>query len=306
VSESEVPETPPDPSQSAPPPSQAPAAQQPVPSAEIKDDNQLRGAEFKKIMRKPLTWILIVVLAVVIGGAIAAAGFAFFGGIAFLATFLLGILVCFFMADSRAENAFFDAYAKSRGLTRGGSLPGTTNLLRQGDERQTDQFMFGQLSNDCAGAIALYTYTEVSTDSDGNRQETDYPFTVLYAEMPETLKYTQELRVERKSGFKALEGFEDKFRSSERVTLESEAMRDRYEIFVGKEQDPVWVRRFFSPSFIVWLTDAPPKHFFFELQGGSLCCAIPKHRKSADALDEMRDVSLKVVARINEELTESR
>ena len=68
--------------------------------------------------------------------------------------------------------------------------------------------------------------------------------------------------LQRKSGLKALEKFEDTFRRDhERVTLESEAMRERYEIFVKKEQDAIWVRRLFSPSFIVWLTDTPPKKY---------------------------------------------
>ena len=276
-----------------------------VPEAEIKDDNQLRGVEFKKLMRKPLTWILILVLAIC-GGVAGAFVAPFIGGIAFAVCVLIGILIVFAMADSRAEDAFFDHYAKSRGLTRSdASFPAVTNLLRNGDERQTDQYMSGRLSDTCEGAIGLYTYTVVSRDSDGNREETNYPFTVLYTEMPEMLAYVNELRVQNKVGFKALEGFEDKFRSSERVTLESEAMRDRYEIFVGKEQDPVWVRRLFSPTFIVWLTDAPPKKFTFELQDGHLCCAVPKHRKSAEELDQMRDVSLKVVDRLHEEMSQS-
>ena len=276
------------------------------PTTEIKDDNQLRGAEFKKLMKKPLTWILIGGLAIIggIGGAFVA---PFIGGIVFAACIVIGIIIVFAIADSRAEDAFFEHYATSRGLTRSKTnFPSTTNLLRKGDERETNQYMSGKLSDNCDGALGLYTYTVVSTDSDGNREETNYPFTVLYAEMPETVAHLTELRVQRKSGLKALEKFEDKFRGgSERVTLESEAMRDRYEIFVKKDENPVWVRRLFSPTFIVWLTEAPPKKFVFELQDGHLCCAVPKHRKSADELDEMRDVSLKVVDRIREEVRES-
>ena len=82
--------------------------------------------------------------------------------------------------------------------------------------------------------------------------------------LPETSTHLPELLVQRQSGFKSWEKLEDKFRGNlERVTLESEAMRDRYEIFVQKQQDPIWVRRLFSPSFIVWLTDTPPQKFAF-------------------------------------------
>jgi hypothetical protein len=160
----------------------------------------------------------------------------------------------------------------------------------------------GPLAEGIEGTLALYTYTEESTDSDGNRQETDYPFTLTLIDLPETVQHLPEMMVQAKSGFKALEKFEDVFRRKhERVTLESEAMRDRYEIFVGKEQDAVWVRRLFSPSFIVWLTDTPPKKFAFELVGGKLCCFVPKHRDSAEGLDEIVTTGCEVARRLREE-----
>jgi len=271
---------------------------------EIEDANQLRGEEFGKMIRRPVLWVLIVagaaVLAV-IGAAIAGAGLAavgFFIGIA------IGLGIVFAVADSRAEDAFFESYAKSRGLSWQGSgdLERATPLLRKGDERKANEIFTGPLADDIDGTLALYTYTEVSTDSDGDRTETNYPFTLILVDLPETVAHLPELLVQRKSGFKALEGLEDKFRRKhERVTLESEAMRDRYEIFVGKEQDEVWVRRLFSPSFIVWLTDAPPKHFAFELVDGKLCAFVPKHRDSIDGLDEIVDVGCEISRRLRDE-----
>ena len=271
---------------------------------EIEDANQLRGEEFGKMIRRPTLWVLIVagaaVLAV-IGAAIAGAGLAavgFFIGIA------IGLGIVFAVADSRAEDAFFESYAKSRGLSWQGSgdLERATPLLRKGDERKANEIFTGPLADDIDGTLALYTYTEVSTDSDGDRTETNYPFTLILVDVPETVAHLPELLVQRKSGFKALEGLEDKFRRKhERVTLESEAMRDRYEIFVGKEQDEVWVRRLFSPSFIVWLTDAPPKHFAFELVDGKLCAFVPKHRDSIDGLDEIVDVGCEISRRLRDE-----
>ena len=271
---------------------------------EIEDANQLRGEEFGKMIRRPVLWVLIVagaaVLAV-IGAAIAGAGLAavgFFIGIA------IGLGIVFAVADSRAEDAFFESYAKSRGLSWQGSgdLERATPLLRKGDERKANEIFTGPLADDIDGTLALYTYTEVSTDSDGDRTETNYPFTLILVDLPETVAHLPELLVQRKSGFKALEGLEDKFRRKhERVTLESEAMRDRYEIFVGKEQDEVWVRRLFSPSFIFWLTDAPPKHFAFELVDGKLCAFVPKHRDSIDGLDEIVDVGCEISRRLRDE-----
>ena len=39
----------------------------------------------------------------------------------------------------------------------------------------------------------------------------------------------------------------------QRLELESEALDKRYEIFYGAEDDEVWMKRLFSPTFIVWL-----------------------------------------------------
>ena len=82
-------------------------------------------------------------------------------------------------------------------------------------------------------------------------------------------------------------------------------MRDKYEIFMGKEEDAVWVRRFFSPSFIVWLTETPPEKFGFELENGYLCAYVPKHRDSAEGLDEMTAIGVEVAKRLREEAAQS-
>lgn len=271
---------------------------------EIENANQLRGEEFGRLVRRPLPWILIVAgaaVTAVVGAALGGTGVAAVG---FLVAVGIGLVIVFVVADHRAENAFYEAYAKSRGLTWQGSgdLERATPLLRKGDKRKADEIFTGPLADDVDGTLALYTYTEVDTDSDGDRTETDYPYTLILLDLPETVAHLPELLVQRKSGFKALEGFEDKFRRKhERVTLESEAMRDRYEIFVGKEQDAVWVRRLFSPSFIVWLTEVPPKKFAFELVDGKLCAFVPKHRDSAEALDEVVETGCAVTRRLREE-----
>jgi hypothetical protein len=271
---------------------------------EIKNANQLRGEEFKKLTRRPLTWILTFIGAVVLAVVGGLLGGGFLAGLGFAAGLVVGLIVTFVVADNRAEDAFYDSFAASHGLTRqgSGSLEGSTPLLRKGDSREANEIFTGPLAEGIDGTLALYTYTEESTDSDGNRSETDYPFTLTLIDLPETVTHLPQLLVQNKSGFKMLEGLEDKFRRKhERVTLESEAMRDRYEIFVEKEQDAVWVRRLFSPSFIVWLTDAPPKKFAFELVDGKLCSFVPKHRDSVDGFEEIMEVSCKVARRLREE-----
>jgi hypothetical protein len=269
---------------------------------EINDANHLRGPLFAQLLERPKTWILIVLL-----GVAGAAGGLFIGPLAALLGLILflliGIGITFWIADHRAEEAFYDAYAESRGLTRQGKgqIGGLTPLLRKGDKQRCDEIFAGPLAEGIEGTLALFVYTVESTDGDGDRTETDYPFTVILTDVPESRAHLPELLVQRQSGLKALEKFEDKFRGKhERVTLESEEMRDRYEIFVGKEQDPIWVRRLFSPTFIVWLTEAPEK-FAFELVDGNLCAFVPKHRDSAEGLDEVRIAGCEVVRRLREE-----
>ena len=119
-------------------------------------------------------------------------------------------------------------------------------------------------------------------------------------------KSVPELFCQRKFGLRALEGFEDAFRrSKERVKLESEALDERYEIFSGKEQDQVWLRRFFSPTFIVWLGEEAPKKFAFELVGGTLCCYVSGHKKSAADLDTVSAATAAVARRLREESGET-
>lgn len=270
--------------------------------SEIKHANELRGAEFKSLTRKTKTWVWTVLLAI----ALAVGGFfvgPLFAAVGFVAGMIVGLLIAFWIADHRAEEAFFDAYAESRGLTRSDAeLPELTPLLRKGDSRKTDELFTGPLNEEFDGSLALYTYTEESRDSDGDKTETNYPFTVVMISIPETVQHIPELMLQRKSGLKALEKFEDAFRGNhERVTLESEAMRDRYEIFVRKDQDAIWVRRLFAPSFIVWLTDTPPEKFAFELVDGNLCAYVPKHRDDVDGFDEIIAVGTAVAKRLRDE-----
>ena len=78
----------------------------------------------------------------------------------------------------------------------------------------------------------------------------------------------------------------------------------KYEIFAGKEQDEVWLRQLFSPTFIVWLTDQAPKKFAFELVDGTLCCYIHGHKDNAADLDMVCAASAAVAKRLHDESVE--
>ncbi len=284
----------------------SPPPQPPQPQV-LDDANDLRGHHFKLLMGRPLTWFLIGGFALL--GAAAGAIFlsAPIGGAVAAGVVVAGILIVFAIADNRAADAFFTAYAKERGLELGGKspLPPATPLLRKGDDRYAERTLSGPIGGGLEGILALYTYEEESTDSKGNRQTNYYRYTVGLVNVPECVAHIPELYCQRKFGFRALEKFEDVFRGSkERVSLESEVLHEKYEIFAGDKQDPVWLRRLFSPTFIVWLTDSAPEKFAFELVGGNLCCYVSGHKEKAADLDVIAAASAAVAKRLREEATE--
>ena len=277
------------------------------PAAAPDDANDLRGYHFKRLLSSRLTWALI--LGFTLAAGIAAAIFvgAAIGGAAALAVFLLSLLIAFVIADSRAEDAFFQVYAQQHGLELGGRapLPAATPLLRKGDDRYAERTLSGPFGDGVEGILALYTYEDETTDSEGNRQTNYYRYTVGLVPVPECAPFVPELYCQRKFGLRALEGLEDVFRrSKERVKLESEVLDEKYEIFAGKDQDANRLRQLFAPTFIVWLTDSAPKKFAFELVDGTLCCYVNGHRKKAEELDEITAAARTVAKRLREEAAE--
>jgi hypothetical protein len=271
------------------------------------DANDLRGFHFKRLLRKPLTSILIGVFALIGAGVGAAVAGPAIGLAALVGVVLVGLLVVFAIADSKAADAFFETYAQQRGLVLGGKgpLPAATPLLRKGDDRYADRTLRGQIADGIEGTLALYTYEEETTDSDGDRQTNYYRYTLGLVEVPECVAHVPELYCQRKFGLRALEKFEDAFRGNkERVTLESEKLLEKYEIFATKEQDANWLRQLFSPSFIVWLTEAAPDKFAFELVDGTLCCYVSGHKENAAALDAIAAATGAVATRLRDEALE--
>jgi hypothetical protein len=278
------------------------------PSAAAPDDaNDLRGFHFKRLMRKPLTWALIVTFTVAAGVAGAALIGPAIGGAAAVVVFLVGTLIVFAIADSQAADAFFEVYASQHGLVLGGRapLPAATPLLRKGEDRYAERTLSGTIAEGVDGTLALYTYEEETTDSEGNRQTNYYHYTLGLVEVPECVGFVPELYCQRKFGLRSLEKFEDVFRrSKERVKLESEVLDEKYEIFTGKGQDANSLRQLFAPTFIVWLTDSAPKKFAFELVNGSLCCYVNGHKESAEDLDTIATATAAVAKRLREEALE--
>lgn len=289
-------------------PAEAVRTAESVPAGVPDDANDLRGFHFKRLLHKPLTWILVGIFVILAGVLCAALIGPAIGGAAALGAFLIGVLVVFAIADRKAADDFFEVYAQQRGLTLvhgRGRLPQATPLLRKGDDRYTERSLIGPIADGCDGTLALYTYEEESTDSKGNRQTSYYHYTVGFVDVPDSASLIPELYCQRKFGIRALEKFEDVFRGSkERVKLESEELDEKYEIFSGKEQDPNRLRQLLSPTFIVWLNEAAPDKFAFELVGGSLCCYVSGHKETAADLDTIASATGAVAKRLREEANE--
>lgn len=273
------------------------------------DANDMRGYHFGRLMRTPLTLILIAALTAIAFVACLVFVSALIGAGAAIVALLLGIVVVFAIADKRAADDFFEVYAANRGLTLihgRGRLPQATPLLRKGDDRYAERTLTGPIADGLDGTLALFTYEEETRDSDGDTQTNYYRYTLGLVEVPDCASFVPELYCQRKFGLRALEKFEDAFRGDkERVTLESEELLEKYEIFATKQQDAVWLRRLFSPTFIVWLADSAPDKFAFELVDGTLCCYVNGHKESAADLDAIAAATGAVARRLREEAGET-
>lgn len=285
-----------------------PAIEEAVATGVPDDANDLRGMHFSRLMRKPLTFVLIAALTAIVFVACLIFVGALVGAGGAVAALLLGVVVVFVIADKRAANDFFEVYAASRGLTLvhgRGRLPQATPLLRKGDDRYSERTLSGPIADGFDGTLALYTYEEETRDSDGDKQTNYYRYTLGLVEVPDCTSFVPELYCQRKFGLRALEKFEDAFRGDkERVTLESEKLLDKYEIFATKEQDANWLRQLFSPTFIVWLADSAPDKFAFELVDGTLCCYVSGHKENAADLDAIAAATGAVAKRLREEALE--
>ena len=141
----------------------------------------------------------------------------------------------------------------------------------------------GELAKNIKGTLAHYTLGEVvKTGKYGNKQRRWLPYTVALTKAPRAEQFIPALACRPRSGLRVLEGVEDVLlhRGIVRMELESVEFDERFELFVSEQHDANWVRLFFGPGFIVWLTHEPPEGFAFEYGGGTICANLEDHRDS--------------------------
>ena len=211
-------------------------------------------------------------LAVYVGPAIGAG--------AALAAFLLGLLAVFAIADSRAEQSFFEVYATQQrpGTGRPRRAAGSNPAAVQGQRPLRRAHSLRPLCRRRRG------HPRPLHLRGGEHRRRRRPTDQL---LPLHGRPGRGARVRRSGAPALLPAQVRPARTGEARgrlpldpagALESEALDERYEIFSGKEQDQVWLRRLFSPTFIVWLGEEAPKKFAFELVAGTLCCFVNGHR----------------------------
>jgi hypothetical protein len=264
--------------------------------------------ETGKHLRQTLTSPVALLVLLIVGGAAGAAGAiavgAAVGAIAVGAVALIWFLIVLAISMQRARGAFCAAYAEQRGLSwqHHSAVPPATPLLRRGDVRRADEAFTGKLPGGLDGELALYTYEEKG--SGDNQTKEIHHFTVVLSELPGIGPRVPGLFVQRRSGFRFLDGAEDVFRSNERIELESEVLDRKCEIFADRACDANWLRQLFSPTFVDFLADGSPEGFAFEVENGTLCINVNRHRGNAKELDDLCTAAAAVAKRIVDEASE--
>lgn len=202
------------------------------------------------------------------------------------------------------------AYGAARELTyqaRGG-IGDATPLLRRGDKRRIEGRVDGTLGKGVEGTMAMLVVGEVVKTGQYGRQERVWkPFTVATCKVPRAKQFIPLMICQERSGLRVLEAAEDKLLHSgeRRITLESTAFDNRYELFVSQNTDENWLRQLFSPTFIVWMAEKAPKGFAFEYGGGQVLASFDGHKRSIEELDGLRDALTFIVRAMRTEIVES-
>jgi hypothetical protein len=266
----------------------------------IADVHAARAAHLRSRLRRPLPILAPFAMFTVVvagGGELTSAIVA---GVVVLAGV---VAVAIREARREARREFFASYTRERGLglDEYRELAQVTPLLRAGDRRYAEQVVTGVLPGGVQGVLALYTYERRRGGEEVNRMRI-HRFTVVMHWLPHLVERIGELYCIPKS-VGAASGVDGSLRGN-RLRLESVALDRRYEIHLGADEDATWLRRLFTPSFIVWLSEQPLQGFGFQLVDGHLCVSVQGHRESAVDLDALCEAAAFVGTRLATEVSE--
>ncbi|MGN6276200.1 MAG: hypothetical protein ACTHNP_09780 [Solirubrobacterales bacterium] len=201
----------------------------------------------------------------------------------------------------------FAAYAAAHDLTLepDGQLPRSTPLLADASLRRVEALMRGWLGTYLEAQLAIVSREETTTDPDGGETKGEAHFTVAVCHVPKAKRFAPWLLCHRVEDEHLLgRAAEDLIRGDDRLDLESAELDRCYRIYASPRRDEVWLRELFSPSFIVFLIEQAPKGFAFEYVEGTLCVSRVGRLTLAEDIDDLREATVELVARIRGEIRE--
>jgi hypothetical protein len=266
----------------------------------------IRARHVRASLRSTRWRVAIAVGAIIgalLGGALghtAGARIALAIGLA-VALAAAGFIVLWVRASGAAEDAFMTAWGRSHDLAfvESPDIGESTPLLREGDERDAENGLVGQLLGRPL-TLCHYTYTVVtySTDSNGvrTRNESKHPYTIARIDEVRTPVARMTLHPRSVIDRGWLDRADSALTSNRVVELESTDLHRRYKLEVHDDVPDIAVRQIFEPSFIVWCIDQ--QDVFFELEDGVLVVAVKSHLTEQGPLDALLDQSRAVLERI--------
>ena len=210
------------------------------------------------------------------------------------------------MSDAAERLAEFGR-ARKLEVVQHPALEQLTPLLARGDVRRTEGLVSGNLAEGLEGDLAHFRYTERKSDG----PDRHYSFTLVLAAVPEIVAFIPRLTVKPQGGplaslslsVPAFGGADTMASDLHPVSLESQEMNQRYDVWVDEEVGSNWVRQLFSPAFIAWLTSTRPG-LAFELADGALCVYRSGKLEKPEELAELCADAGKIADRLRKEALE--
>jgi len=275
--------------------------------ARVAPVNQLRREKLRELT-DALWWRLVIVLVPLTLGIAAA---SFVSGNPFLVFLLVALVVAaggligtLLLATSRAKSAFLVAWASARGWSVDDTnwVERATPLLRDGDRRESDDHVTGQLASGNLATLCHYTYEirQTSTTSNGGTTThwEEHPFTVVETNVAAPGIPALSLRPRGFGDNRLFDRIGSAFTSRRVVELESSELQHEYKLEVADDASDIAVRRLFEPSFIVWCVEQAGYDLLFEIENDVLVVAIPGHSYDAAELDGLVENAATIAVRV--------
>lgn len=194
-------------------------------------------------------------------------------------------------------DATYSAFASAHGLelTSGLGLGPLTPLLVEAGNGQVAPAARGRLAGEVDGVVGHLAYTRNAT----------FRFSVALAEVPGSTEFAPRLfciRRGRRTRDDEFYGFETRH---SKLWTESTKLNERYTVSTSPFQDPIWLRRLFSPALVDWLATEPPEDFSFELAYGALLGSVEEDYPDAAGLESLCRATAHVAQRIRSECEEA-